>query len=63
MEMKKKYVKISLDDLGHYIQPLETVHMAIEGELDGAEVGEVWTLEIIEMTEEDYELLPEFEGW
>ena len=32
-------------------------------ELDDAEVGEKFEIEIVEMTEEEFEDLGEFEGW
>ena len=34
-----------------------------DGELDGAEVGDKITVELLEMTEHQFENLPEFEGW
>ena len=36
---------------------------AIYAELDGAEVGDKITIELIQMTEDQWEDLPEFEGW
>lgn len=36
---------------------------SIQQELENMEKGEVMTIEVAEMTEEEYELLPEFEGW
>jgi len=35
----------------------------IDGEFDGAEIGDTITIELLEMTEDDLEKLPEFEGW
>lgn len=32
-------------------------------EFDGAEFGDVIKLELLEMTEEAFDALPEFEGW
>lgn len=32
-------------------------------EFDGADIGEKITLELIEMTDEEYTALPDFEGW
>jgi hypothetical protein len=37
--------------------------MIIEDEFDGAEIGETIVLTYCEMTEEDLEEMPEFEGW
>jgi len=31
--------------------------------IEDSSVGEKWEVEIIDMTEEEYNLLPEFEGW
>jgi hypothetical protein len=36
---------------------------AIDAEFDGAEVGDKVTIEMIEMTEDEFDNLPEFEGW
>ena len=57
------YVKIDHNGIGGYIQPIKNIETAINGEMDGAEVGNKWTLEIIEMSDEDYNKLPEFEGY
>ena len=32
-------------------------------EFDGAEIGDKITIELVEMTEDERENLPEFEGW
>lgn len=32
-------------------------------EFDGADIGEMLNLEYIEMTQEEFDALPEFEGW
>jgi len=61
----KRFVQITLDGGGSYLQPIEKILDAIEAEFDGheyCEVGTKWTLEIVEMTQEDYDKLPEFEG-
>lgn len=34
-----------------------------DAELDGADVGDKIVIELIEMTEDQWENLPEFEGW
>ena len=60
--MKHFYLKIRLVGGGVYVQPLSKVADAIDGELDGAEVGSRWELELVEMTAEEYEGLPEFTG-
>lgn len=62
------YIKITRSDTdGSYIQPLDDIQYAIDAELDGAaewgEPGTKITLELVEMSEEEYEALPEFTGW
>jgi len=61
--MIKKYVRITRKESAGYIQPLNELATALDGEFDGAEVGDQVTLELIEMEESDYEALPEFGGW
>jgi hypothetical protein len=66
--MKKLYAKISYNNGGSYIESLENAMNALQGEFDGlskynTEVGDKWTIEIIEMEEKDFESLPEFDGW
>ena len=56
------YAKITLEGFGSYIQPIKTLNVALEGELDGATAGTKITIELIEMTPNEYEALPEFEG-
>lgn len=34
-----------------------------DAEFDGADIGDKITIELIEMTEDERENLPEFEGW
>ncbi len=65
--MLKLYAKISYNDNGSYIESLDNAMNALQGEFDGiveyAEVGDEWKIEIIEMEEQDFENLPEFDGW
>jgi hypothetical protein len=70
--MSSVYALIKVGDLGSYVQPISQVaklSTAIENEIDGnfeaLEVGESLTLKItrIEMTDEEYKKLPEFEGY
>ena len=65
---KSNYVKITLVGEGSYIQPLSDLMQAIDGELDELKCGYVGTkmtyeFEVIEMTDEEYNKLPEFQGW
>jgi len=61
--MITKYIKIRLHG-GGYIQPIEELTTALDGELDGLSTGERITLDFepIDMTEEEYNELPEFAG-
>jgi len=61
-----RYVKITRGDMsGSYVEPYtpRDVMNVIDGEFSDAELGEKITLELIEMTEEEYDALPEFQGW
>ena len=58
----EKYVKVTLHGGRSYVQPLSELHNALNGELDGAEIGSKWTLELVEMTPEEYERMDEFTG-
>jgi hypothetical protein len=63
---KMLYAKIMHEDSGKfygYIQPLDLINDAIDVELDGATVGDRFIVEIVEMSEDDYSNLKEFEGW
>jgi hypothetical protein len=59
------YAKISLRHGSTYIQPLDELDVFIEEIRQGAEygaVGAVWTVELVEMSEEEYAELPGFAG-
>lgn len=60
--MENKYVKIKVHDGSSYIQPLSELHQALDGELDDFHPGRKITIEIINVSKEDYEKLPEFTG-
>jgi len=59
-----KYVKIKLHGGGSYVQPINSIGEAVVGELDCLEIGDKITLdlEFINITDEEYEKLPEFAG-
>ena len=60
----KKYIKITrADERGSYVQPMEEVYSAIDGEFMDGTLGSKITLELLEMTDTEYEKLPEFTGW
>ncbi len=56
------YMRIKLVGGGSYVQPLNELHNAIEGEVEGATVGTRWELELVQMSEDEYEALGEFDG-
>ena len=58
----KKYVKISLLGGGSYVQPMDRLMDAIDGEMDGAPKGTTIKLVVVEMSDEEYRKLPEFTG-
>ena len=59
-----KYVRVTRNDVkGSYIQRIEDVKYALDGELDGAKVGDAITFTVIELPDEEYDNSPEFQGW
>lgn len=59
---KQRYAKITLHGGATYVQPLDDLHQALDGELRDAEPGQRWTIELVEMYPEQYRDLPEFQG-
>jgi hypothetical protein len=64
IEGMKKYMKIRLHGGGSYLQPLDKIHEAIDNELCDIQIGDTITLdfELVEMDDEEYESLVEFDG-
>ena len=61
-----RFMQISIDGSAGYVQPLDKITEACAAEFDGLEYWEVddaVTFTLIEMTQEEYDKLPEFEGW
>jgi len=59
-----KVIKVEIS--GHeeyYFQPINEIAGSAEAELDGAEVGDFVKLTLCEMSEDEYNALPEFMGW
>ena len=54
-----RYYKISPNGLSPVIDKLETIPDYIRD----SEPGDLWTIEVIEMTKEEYEKLPEHGGF
>jgi len=61
---RPRYIKVRLHGGNSYIQPVSEIFTAIDGELDGLCIGDKITLdfEAVDITDEEYENLPEFEG-
>jgi hypothetical protein len=63
-----KCAKVSFDNGGpNCVVPIEILKTFLDNELESitewAEIGEKLIVEIIEMSQEQLENLPEFEGW
>lgn len=58
---EERFVRITLEHGGTYIQPEAELGVLLD-EIKDADVGAKWTLELIEMTREEHDRLPEFEG-
>ena len=60
-----KFIRVTRPDLGGggYTQKIDGASDLIDAEFDGAEIGEKIVLELVEMTQEEYDALPEFTGW
>ena len=62
-----KFIKIERSDTsGNYIEQKKDLARMIEGELDDIEYLEAGTqiiLTVVEMSQDEYETLPEFDGW
>ena len=58
-----KFLKIYNETAqGGYVQRFSEMGILLD-ELREGEVGEKWTVSIVEMTEEEYQALPEFAGY
>lgn len=61
---KSKYVKITnIEGQGSYIQKTGEIQDAIDGELDDLSEPVTLKFEAVEMTDEQYEALPDFAGY
>lgn len=62
-----KFIKIERSDTtGNYIEQKKDLARMIEGELDDIEYLEAGTqiiLTVVEMSQDEYETLSEFDGW
>ena len=62
-----KYIKVERSDTaGSYIEELKDIPGVLDGEFDDIEYiqpGVQVILTVVEMSQEEYEALPEFMGW
>lgn len=62
-----KFIKIERSDMaGGYTETVKNIAGAVEGEFDDINCldnGTQITLTVVEMSQEEYESLPEFDGW
>lgn len=57
-----KFLRLTWPTGAVQIVPQEALAPTFDYYLKDGEVGEVWELEVIEMTQEEYDALPEFTG-
>ena len=59
-----KYVRVYLHGGGTYLVPEKEIATIVEAETDGLPMNETITLDltVVEMSEEDYNSIPEFSG-
>ena len=57
----ERYIKVSLGGIS-FTQPISEP-MDVITLFDGADPGEKYIVEVVEMSAEDYEKLPEFDGF
>lgn len=62
MSEKKKYGQIFMDGVPGYCLPL-AMFGELTHELESCEVGAGFQVNVIEMTDEEHDNAPEFEGW
>lgn len=62
MSKKKIFIKTHVHGGSTYIEPIEEFPNMLGGDIENAKVGDAFTLTILEMTQEEYDALPEFEG-
>jgi hypothetical protein len=60
--MKKPAYRVTRPDMGNNFC-LFREWDAVECEFDGAEDGDVIHVQLVMMTDEEYDNLPDFEGW
>lgn len=63
MPEKKRYIKFTFVESGASCLWNTDDTTWLQHELEEAKPGEVYTVEIVEMTQEEHDALPEFDGW
>lgn len=63
MPEKKRYIKFTFVESGASCLWNTDDTTWLKHELEEAKPGEVYTVEIVEMTQEEHDVLPEFDGW
>ena len=59
-----KVLKVERFDVpGNYHMPIEQAANIVDGEFCDSEPGDAIKLTLVEMPEEEYDALPDFEGW
>lgn len=58
---QKRFVKVTLHHGGTYTQDADDLGVLLE-EISEADIGAIWTVELVAMTQEEYDRLPEFAG-
>lgn len=58
-----RYFKITRPFHGSYVQPAKELLSALSGELEPGSDENSVIVSAVEMTEEEYKKLPEFNGW
>lgn len=64
--MELIYAQITLKGFGSYTQPLSQLNVLIDEIVEAAlnkEYDSIWEVKLVTMTEEEYNALPEFEGY
>lgn len=59
----KRYVRITMGDHSGYIVEVNEAWPILQEELENCDPETVFTVASVELTEEEFKALPEFEGW
>ena len=63
MSEKKKYLKLRPDEQSPWCMIEFDQQHLWDGNISEMEIGDRMIVDVVEMTEEQYKALPEFEGW